>query len=49
MVVESWSNPTTRMRVKGWTDESTTMQKEPTYYENKQWELDGFSHEVMSI
>lgn len=46
MVVESWSNPTSRMRVRGWTDPSKTMQKEPTFYSNKQWELLTFSHEI---
>lgn len=49
MVVESWSNPTTRMRVFGWTDEKVTLQKEPTFYSNKQWELLSFSHTINNI
>lgn len=49
MVVESWSNPTNRMRVRGWTNEALTMQKEPTFYSNKQWDLLSFNHTIKDI
>ncbi len=47
MEIASWSNPISRMRVLGWTTESETLLKEPTYYPNKQWELVSLGYKLI--